>query len=87
MLRYSSSQPTVNVRLRAPCRARTTLRPETCGSNYVHNGLAEVSITGGGRPALTLLLADTTTAGTFWRQDTLAGPVLERARSWCERRP
>ena len=31
--------------------------------DYVHNGLAEVRISGGGRPPLTLLLADNTTAG------------------------
>ena len=46
--------------------------------DYVHNGLAEVQISGGGRPDLTLLLADTTTADSFWRQDTSAGPVLEQ---------
>ncbi len=46
--------------------------------DYVHHGLAEVRITGGGRRPLLLLLADDTTAGTFWRQDTSAGPVLER---------
>jgi beta-galactosidase GanA len=45
--------------------------------DYVHNGLAQVRITGGGRPQLTLLLADTTTADQFWRQDTPEGPVLE----------
>jgi beta-galactosidase GanA len=46
--------------------------------NYTHHGLAEVQITGGDRPQLTLLLADEPTAGTFWRQETPAGPVLER---------
>jgi len=46
--------------------------------NYTHHGLAEVQINGGNRPQLTLLLADDTTAGTFWRQDTPAGAVLER---------
>jgi beta-galactosidase GanA len=46
--------------------------------DYTHNGLAEVQINGGNRPQLTLLLADDSTAGTFWRQDTAAGPVLER---------
>jgi len=46
--------------------------------SYTHDGLAEVQINGGNRPQLTLLLADETTAGTFWRQDTPAGPVLER---------
>lgn len=46
--------------------------------NYVHNGLARVRISGGGRPPVTLLLADDATADTFWRQDTAAGPVLVR---------
>jgi beta-galactosidase GanA len=46
--------------------------------NYVHSGLTEVRVTGGGRPALTLQLADDATADTFWRQDTAAGPVLDR---------
>ena len=46
--------------------------------DYVHNGLAELRISGGGRTPLTLLLADTTTADGFWRQDTAAGPVLEQ---------
>jgi beta-galactosidase GanA len=45
--------------------------------NYTHNGLTRVQITGGGRPLL-LLLADTATAGTFWRQETASGPVLVR---------
>jgi beta-galactosidase GanA len=46
--------------------------------SYTHDGLATVQINGGNRPQLTLLLADTAMAGTFWRQDTPAGPVLER---------
>ncbi|MFU8854979.1 beta-galactosidase [Micromonospora sp. SL1-18] len=46
--------------------------------NYAHDGLAEVRITAGGREPLTLLLADTDTAGTFWQQDTSNGPVLIR---------
>ena len=41
--------------------------------SYVHDGLARVSISGGGRPRLTLLLADSDTASTFWR-------VADRAR-------
>ena len=45
--------------------------------DYVHNGLAQVRITGGGRPSLLLLLADTTTADQFWRQNTPEGAVLE----------
>ncbi|GAA5200167.1 beta-galactosidase [Rugosimonospora acidiphila] len=47
--------------------------------NYSHAGLAQVRIGGGGTVnPLVLLLADTDTAKTFWRQDTPAGPVLVR---------
>ncbi|MEU6848860.1 beta-galactosidase [Actinacidiphila alni] len=45
--------------------------------NYTHSGLTRVRIDGGSHPLL-LLLADTDTAKTFWRQDTAAGPVLVR---------
>ncbi|MET8452158.1 beta-galactosidase [Streptomyces sp. NPDC005209] len=45
--------------------------------NYKHTGLTRVTVTGGSRP-LGLLLADTATAKTFWRQDTARGPVLVR---------
>jgi beta-galactosidase GanA len=46
--------------------------------SYVHDGLARVSISGGGRPALTLLLADSDTASGFWRVSTARRPVLVR---------
>ena len=45
--------------------------------DYVHDGLQQVRITGRGRPQLTLLLADTTIAAEFWRQNTPEGAVLE----------
>ncbi|SDO68765.1 beta-galactosidase [Actinacidiphila guanduensis] len=45
--------------------------------DYQHTGLTRVQIDGGSHPLL-LLLADTDTAKTFWRQDTSAGPVLVR---------
>ena len=45
---------------------------------YTHSGLTTVRITAAGRPPLTLLLADQTTADTFWRVDSAAGPVLAR---------
>ena len=76
VLRYSS-QPTVNV---VSGNVSSTYDPTTgdLRLDYVHNGLAEVQIIGGGRPPLTLLLADNTTADTFWRQDTPPAPVLEQ---------
>jgi beta-galactosidase len=46
--------------------------------NYTHGGLARVRITGGDRPPLELLLADSGTASTFWRLDTGRGTVLAR---------
>lgn len=46
--------------------------------DYTHDGIAEVRISGGGREPLTLLLADTDTAGTFWQLESSAGPVLVR---------
>jgi beta-galactosidase GanA len=47
---------------------------------YAHKGLARVRIAGGGRPPLTLLLADAETGQTFWRRDGLLvrGPGLVR---------
>ena len=76
VLRYAS-EPHVQV---LSGSVATTWDPATGDErlDYVHRGLAEVSITGGGRRPLLLLLADDDTAGTFWRQDTSAGPVLER---------
>ncbi|HEX3830798.1 MAG TPA: beta-galactosidase, partial [Solirubrobacteraceae bacterium] len=76
VLRYAS-EPHVQV---LSGSVATTWDPATGDErlDYVHHGLAEVSITGGGRRPLLLLLADDDTAGTFWRQNTSAGPVLER---------
>ncbi len=44
--------------------------------DYRHHGLAEVAISGGGRPRLLLLLTDTDTAEQFWPEQTASGPVL-----------
>jgi beta-galactosidase len=44
--------------------------------DYRHHGLAEVAISGGGRPQLLLLLAGTNTAEQFWPLQTQSGPVL-----------
>ncbi len=46
--------------------------------SYAHRGLKQVRISGGGRPALTLLIGDEAEGTKFWRQDTAAGPVLVR---------
>jgi beta-galactosidase len=46
--------------------------------DYVHAGLSRVRISDGGRPPLTLLLADGDAAATFWRIDSNLGPVLVR---------
>jgi beta-galactosidase GanA len=73
-LSYASA-PTVRVLSGA---ATSTYHAGMLRLNYVHNGLTEVRISGGGRPALTLLLADDPTADTFWQQNTTTGPVLER---------
>lgn len=45
--------------------------------NYVHDGLARVRISGGGRAPLLLLLADEKTSMRFWTQDTGAGRALQ----------
>ncbi|AHH95940.1 beta-galactosidase [Kutzneria albida] len=45
--------------------------------DYDHQGLTRVLITGGARPLL-LLLADKDSAKSFWRLDTVSGPVLVR---------
>ena len=45
---------------------------------YVHDGLTRVLISGGARPPLTLLLADSDTASSFWRVETSRGPLLVR---------
>jgi Beta-galactosidase, domain 3 len=76
VLRYDS-RPHVDV---LSGSATSTYDPATgdLRLDYVHNGLSEVRIHGGNRPQLLLLIADDNTAGTFWRQDTASGPVLER---------
>ncbi|HEY5397641.1 MAG TPA: beta galactosidase jelly roll domain-containing protein [Trebonia sp.] len=44
--------------------------------DYVHGGLTEVEITGGGAAPLELLVADTNTAEGLWPMTTSAGTVL-----------
>ncbi|MGC9667950.1 beta-galactosidase [Planosporangium sp. 12N6] len=76
VLRYPSA-PTVRV-LAGNVTSRFDPATGDLRLTYPHTGLARVRITGGGRSPLTLLLADQTTADTFWRQDTAGGPVLVR---------
>jgi beta-galactosidase GanA len=45
--------------------------------NYVHDDLARVRISGGGRAPLLLLLADEKTSMRFWTADTGAGHMLQ----------
>jgi beta-galactosidase len=79
VLRYSS-QPQVEVLAGTVSSTWDSVRGDL-RLNYVHNGLARVRISGGGRPPLLLLLADSETASTFWDVDgTLArGPYLVRS--------
>jgi beta-galactosidase GanA len=76
VVRYAS-QPTVKVLTGKV----TTSWDATRGDlrlDYTHGGLAKVQISGGGRPSLLLLLAQTTVAQQFWPQSTAAGPALVR---------
>ncbi len=75
MLRYAR-RPTVRV-LSGTVSSTYDAATGDLRLDYVHNGLTKLRITGGGRPALTLLIADNSTADTFWRQNTPAGAVLE----------
>jgi hypothetical protein len=75
VLRYAS-RPTVEV---LTGRVATSFDPARgdLKLDYVHDGLARVRVSGGGRAPLLLLLADEATSQAFWRQDTPKGPVLE----------
>ena len=75
MLRYAS-RPTVKV----VSGTRASTYDAATGDlrlDYVHNGLAEVQISGGGPAPLMLLLADNTTADRSGARTPDAGPVLE----------
>ena len=43
--------------------------------NYVHHGLTEVEVAGGGRPLL-VMIADRRASDRIWRQDMAGGTVL-----------
>ena len=76
VLHYSST-PTVNV-ISGNVSENFDASTGNLRLDYVHNGLIQLQISGGGRPTLDLLIADNTTADSFWRQDTGAGTVLEQ---------
>jgi beta-galactosidase GanA len=76
VLRYSS-QPTVKVLSGSVSSAWDATRGDL-RLDYTHHGLAEVRITGGGRPPLLLLLAQKSVAEQFWPESTSAGPALVR---------
>ncbi len=76
VLRYTS-EPTVKV-LSGKVTSTWDATRRDLRLDYVHSGLAKVRITGGGRPALLLLLAQKTVAEQFWPESSSAGPVLVR---------
>ena len=77
VLRYSSA-PTVKV---LSGHVTSSYVNGDLRLDYVHDGLARVLISGGGHRPLLLLLGTDDTAGSFWRADTAAGPVLVRGTS------
>jgi beta-galactosidase GanA len=70
-----ASQPTVKV-LAGTVQTTWDAASDQLRLDYTLGGLAEVQVTGGGRPPLLLLLADTNTAEGFWPEATWAGPAL-----------
>ncbi|MET1071694.1 MAG: beta-galactosidase [Umezawaea sp.] len=74
VLRYSSP-PTVRV---LEGSVRSSFSSGDLRLDYRHSGLARVSITGGGRPPMLLLLGTDETAAQFWRVDTGDGTILVR---------
>jgi beta-galactosidase GanA len=70
-----SSQPTVTV-LAGSVQSSWDASRGNLRLDYVHNGLAEVEVTGGGDPPLLLLIASTDVAQEFWPESTQAGQVL-----------
>jgi beta-galactosidase GanA len=74
VLRYAS-QPTVTV-LAGTVHATWDASRGDLRLDYVHDGLAQVRITGGGAPPLHLLIASTSVAQEFWPETTASGLVL-----------
>ena len=74
VLRYAS-QPAVDV-LRGSVQSTWDSGRGDLRLNYPHSGLAEVQISGGGRPPLLLLIAEKNFAEDFWPVSSVAGPAL-----------
>ena len=75
MLRYSAKPKVTVLAARRRQLGRRARRPE---AGLHPRRLTRVLVQGGGRPALLLLIGTDDEAADFWRQDTAAGPVLER---------
>jgi len=69
------SQPAVKV-LAGTVATTWDASSEQLRLDYTLGGLAEVAVTGGGRPPLLLLLAGTNTAEGFWPESTAEGQAL-----------
>lgn len=76
VLRYASA-PTVEV-IEGDAQSVFDPAKGDLRFNYAHRGRTMVRVSGGGKPPLTLLLADEDEAGAYWTHDTEAGKVLVR---------
>jgi beta-galactosidase GanA len=70
-----ASQPSVHV-LAGTVQASWDAASDQERLDYILGGLAEVELTGGGRPDMLVLLAGTGTAEDFWPESTAAGSAL-----------
>lgn len=75
VLRYTGA-PTVEV-LAGQVKSRWDAARGDLVLDYVHEGLARVRISGGGRARMLLLLADEATSLRFWTQETGGGRALQ----------
>lgn len=75
VLRYTGA-PTVEV-LAGQVTSRWDAARGDLVLDYVHDGLARVRISGGGRAPMLLLLADEQTSLRFWTQETGGGRALQ----------
>ena len=83
VLRYASA-PQVHV-LEGQATSHFDAAKGDLRLDYAHEGRVVVRIDDGGRPPLTLILADEREAVRYWRRDTAAGPVLVRGPALLRR--